>query len=137
VGPTELDRRHIRGWLGCAPNGPLQQHGLGLVRRGAALLPLAAERGRDLATGRRPRPSLQAATVALGYTFGHAEETLTALPATQFEAETPELVPGEWVIQVLRASYSSEDTPVHAPETVCAATRYVFPIGQVTDVEEF
>jgi DNA-binding GntR family transcriptional regulator len=83
------------------------------------------------------KPSLQAAIVALGYTFGHAEETLTARPATQFEAETLELDPGEWVVQVLRASYSSEDTPVHTLETVCAATRHVFPIGQVAGVDEF
>lgn len=83
------------------------------------------------------KPSLQATIVALGYTFGHAEETLTARPATRFETETLELDPGEWVVQVLRASYSSEDTPVHTLETVCAATRHVFPIGQVAGVDEF
>jgi GntR family transcriptional regulator len=83
------------------------------------------------------KPSLQAAIVALGYTFGHAEETLSARPPTQFEAETLELDPGEWVVQVLRASYSSEDTPVHTLETICAGTRHVFPIGQVAGVDEF
>jgi GntR family transcriptional regulator len=72
-----------------------------------------------------------------GYTFGHAEETLTARPATPFEAEALELDSGEWVVQVLRASYSSEDRPIHTLETVCAATRHVFPTGQVADVDEF
>jgi hypothetical protein len=48
-----------------------------------------------------------------------AEERLTARPPTRFEAGTLELDPGEWVVQVLRASYSSEDTPVHTLETIC------------------
>lgn len=43
----------------------------------------------------------------------------------------------EWVVQVLRTSYSAEDTPVHALETVCAATRPLFPIGQVACAGEF
>lgn len=30
-----------------------------------------------------------------------------------------------------------EDTPVHALETICAATRHIFPIGQVAGVDEF
>lgn len=83
------------------------------------------------------KPSLQAAITALGYSFGHAEETLTARPATRFEADTLELDPGEWVVQVLRASYSSESTPVHVLETICAATRHIFPIGQVGGADEF
>lgn len=83
------------------------------------------------------KPSLQAALEALGYHFGHAEETLTARPATRFEASTLELEPGEWVVQVLRSSYSTEDTPVHTLETICAATRHVFPIGQVAGTDEF
>jgi GntR family transcriptional regulator len=83
------------------------------------------------------KPTLQAGLEALGYRFGHAEETLTARPATRFEAEALELDPGEWVVQVLWASYSSEGTPVHTLETICAATRHVFPIGQVAGVDEF
>jgi GntR family transcriptional regulator len=83
------------------------------------------------------QPSLQAAIQALGYIFGRAEETLTARPPTAFEAETLELEPGEWVVQVLRASYSSEDTPVHTLETICAATRHTFPMGQVAGTDEF
>lgn len=83
------------------------------------------------------KPSLQAAVEALGYTFGHAEETLTARPATRFEADTLQLDPGEWVVQVLRASYSSEGTPVHTLETICAATRHIFTIGQVGGLDEF
>ncbi|NYI06020.1 UTRA domain-containing protein [Allostreptomyces psammosilenae] len=82
-------------------------------------------------------PSLQSAIEALGYRFGHAEEVLTARPATTFEATTLELDPGEWVVQVLRASYSTEDTPVHVLETICAGSRHVFPIGQVAGADEF
>lgn len=83
------------------------------------------------------RPSLQAALRDLGYQFGRASEHLTARRPTQFEQETLELEPGEWIVQVLRASYSSEDTPVHTLETICAATRHVFPIGQVAGTDDF
>jgi hypothetical protein len=44
------------------------------------------------------QPSLQA---ALGYAFGHAEANLVARPPTAFEAETLQLDPGEWIVQVL------------------------------------
>jgi GntR family transcriptional regulator len=83
------------------------------------------------------KPSLQAAIEALGYCFGHAEETLTSRPATRFEADTLKLDPGEWVVQVLRASYSAEGTPIHTLETICAATRHIFTIGQVGGLDEF
>ena len=83
------------------------------------------------------RPTLQSALTDLGYTFGMAEETLTARRPTLFERDTLELDDGEWVVQVLRASYSTEGTPVHVLETVCAATRHVFPIGQVAGTDEF
>jgi DNA-binding GntR family transcriptional regulator len=83
------------------------------------------------------QPTLQSALTALGYAFGRAEENLTARPPTVFEQETLALDGGEWVVQVLRASYSAEDTPVHVLETVCAASRHVFPIGQVSGYDEF
>lgn len=83
------------------------------------------------------RPSLQAAIVELGHAFGRAEESLIARPATGFERETLELDPGEWVVQVLRASYSTTDTPVHVLETICAASRHVFSIAQVSGHDEF
>lgn len=83
------------------------------------------------------RPSLQAALLDLGYSFGRAEETLVARRPTSFERETLELDQDEWVVQVLRASYSTEGTPVHTLETVCSATRHVFPIGQVAGADEF
>ncbi|MEU6798599.1 UTRA domain-containing protein [Nonomuraea wenchangensis] len=82
-------------------------------------------------------PSLQSALTALGYAFGHAEENLTARQPTAFERGTLELEPGEWVVQVLRASYSTEDTPVHVLETIFAASRHIFPIGQVSGDDEF
>ena len=73
------------------------------------------------------RPSLQAAIEDLGYTFGRAEESLIARRPTLFERETLDLEPDEWIVQVLRTSYSTEGTPVHALETICSATRQSFP----------
>nr|SBO98974.1 Transcriptional regulator, GntR family [Nonomuraea gerenzanensis] len=93
--------------------------------------------GTRLAEPEFVRPSLQSALVALGHAFGRAEETLTARPPTGFERETLELDPGEWVVQVLRASYSTEDVPVHVLETICAASRHVFSIAQVAGHDEF
>jgi DNA-binding GntR family transcriptional regulator len=83
------------------------------------------------------RPSLQAALDELGYSFGRAEEFLVARRPSLFERETLDLDSDEWVVQVLRTSYSTEDTPVHALETICAATRHLFPIGQVAGADEF
>ena len=83
------------------------------------------------------RPTLQAGIEALGHRFGHAEEHLVARPPTGFEAETLWLEPGEWVVQVLRAGYGDDGTPVHTLETICAASRHVFPIGQVAGADEF
>lgn len=83
------------------------------------------------------RPSLQAAIRALGYEFGRAEEHLIARRATVFERRTLELAPDEWVVQIVRASYSTTGTPVHVLETVCAASRHIFPVGQVTGGDEF
>ncbi|MGL5810801.1 MAG: GntR family transcriptional regulator [Nocardioides sp.] len=83
------------------------------------------------------RPSLQAALSDLGYAFGRAEETLLARPPSLFERENLELDSGEWVVQVLRIGYSTDDTPVHALETICAASRHLFPIGQVAGTDVF
>jgi GntR family transcriptional regulator len=80
------------------------------------------------------RPSLQAAGEDLGYSFGRAEESLIARRPTLFERETLDLEPDEWVVQVLRTSYSTEGTPVHL-EMICPATRHIFPIGQVSTGE--
>lgn len=84
------------------------------------------------------RPTLQSALVDLGYRFGHAEENLTARRPTAFEVETLDLASDELiVVQVLRASYSTEGTAVHTLETICAASRHIFPIGQVAGADEF
>ncbi|YCK39704.1 UTRA domain-containing protein [Actinomadura sp. ATCC 39365] len=84
------------------------------------------------------RPTLQSALTDLGYRFGHAEENLTARRPTIFEAETLELAADEQiVVQVVRASYSTEGTPIHTLETICAASRHIFPIGQVAGADEF
>lgn len=83
------------------------------------------------------RPTLQSALTDLGYLFGRAEEHMTARRATIFERSTLDIDPDEWIVQVVRASYSSEDTPVHTLETICAATRHIFPIGQVAGSDEF
>jgi GntR family transcriptional regulator len=81
-------------------------------------------------------PTLQEAIEELGHTFAHATETLTARPATAYEAGLLDIV-DEWVVQVLRVSVSTADTPIHALETICAATRHTFPIGQVTGSDQF
>ena len=81
------------------------------------------------------RPSLQAALDDLGYHFGRAEEFLISRRPTLFERETLDLDSDEWIVQVLRTSYSTEDTPVQALETICAATRHIFPIGQVAGAD--
>jgi len=83
------------------------------------------------------KPTLQSALLNLGYSFGHAIETLSVRPPSKFESDELDLEPGEWVVQVLRSSYSTEGTPVHTLETVCAASRHVFPIGQVAEADEF
>ena len=83
------------------------------------------------------RPSLQAAITALGHRFGHAEERLLARVPSDAEAATLRLDPGEWVVEILRVGYAGDGTPIHALETICAATRHVFPITQVTGADEF
>ncbi len=83
------------------------------------------------------RPSLQAGIEALGHRFGHAEEELLARRPTGFERETLRLDPGEWIVQIVRAAYATDGTPVHVLETICAASRHVFPISQVTGADEF
>jgi GntR family transcriptional regulator len=82
-------------------------------------------------------PSLQECLESLGHSFGHAEETLVARPATRAEADALDLDHGEWVVQVLRASYSGDDTPMHILESVCAASRHVFTVNQAGAPLEF
>ncbi|MEV6981261.1 UTRA domain-containing protein [Sphaerisporangium sp. NPDC051017] len=83
------------------------------------------------------RPSLQAGIEALGHRFGHAEEELVARPPAGDEAGTLDLAPGEWVVQIVRTSFDTAGTPIHALETICAASRHVFTITQVTGADEF
>lgn len=83
------------------------------------------------------RPSLQAGIEALGHRFGWAEERLIARPSAGTEADTLELADGEWVVEILRTSHSIDDTPIHALETICAASRHIFPIAQVAGADEF
>ncbi|MEY9214929.1 UTRA domain-containing protein [Thermobifida halotolerans] len=81
-------------------------------------------------------PTLQAAIEELGHRFSHATETLTVRPPTPYEADLLD-VPGEWVVQILRVSVSTDEMPIHALETVCAASRHTFPIGQVAGSDQF
>jgi GntR family transcriptional regulator len=60
-----------------------------------------------------------------------------ARPPTGPETDLLRLDPGDWVVQVLRASYSTDDTPVHVLETVCAATRHVFSVSQAGGCDRF
>jgi GntR family transcriptional regulator len=57
--------------------------------------------------------------------------------STLFEPETLDLQPDEWIVQILRTSYSTEGTSIYALETICAASRHIFPIGQVAGIDEF
>ncbi|MGH3382836.1 MAG: GntR family transcriptional regulator [Actinoallomurus sp.] len=83
------------------------------------------------------RPSLRESLESLGQSFGHAEETLMARPATRSEIDALELDQGEWAVQVLRASYSTDDAPVHMLESVCAASRHIFTVSQAGGEQEF
>ncbi|MCO6010311.1 UTRA domain-containing protein [Actinoallomurus purpureus] len=83
------------------------------------------------------KPTLHEAIVACGHAFGHAEETLVARPADPPETGLLRLDPDDWVVQVLRASYSTDDTPIHVLETVCAATRHVFTVNQAGGCDQF
>lgn len=82
-------------------------------------------------------PSLQAAIEALGYRFGGAEEHLVARPASGEEARLLQLDEGEWVVRILRVSFDRDGAAVHALETVCAASRHVFPIRQLPGTDQF
>jgi GntR family transcriptional regulator len=80
-------------------------------------------------------PSLQAAIEGMGHRFGRAEEKFIARRPTETEAQLLELNvddPADMiVVQVIRASYSAEDVPMHILETICAASRHEFPVHQV------
>ena len=93
--------------------------------------------GTRLAEPEFVKPTLQSALLNLGYHFGHAFETLTARPPSQFESDELELEPSEWVVQIIRASHSSEGTPIHTLETICVASRHVFPIAQLAKQDQF
>ncbi|WP_260615626.1 UTRA domain-containing protein [Microbispora sp. KK1-11] len=82
-------------------------------------------------------PSLQARIEELGHRFGRAEEHLVARPPRGDEATMLDLDPREWVVQIVRAAYSADDLPIHVLETVCAASRHVFDIVQVSGADEF
>jgi GntR family transcriptional regulator len=78
------------------------------------------------------RPSLQLAIEDLGYTFGRAEESLILRRPTLFERDTTlELEPDEWIVHVLRTSYSTEGTPSTRWKRSAQPPRHIFPIGQV------
>lgn len=83
------------------------------------------------------KPTLHEAIAAHGHAFGHAEETLMARPATLPETDLLHLDPDDWVVQVLRASYATDDTPIHVLETVCAAARHVFSVNQAGGCDQF
>jgi GntR family transcriptional regulator len=142
IGP-EPAREHVAACLKVQPGDEIIARRKMMTANGVPVRIATSYFRADLFSGTRiaepefVKPSLQSAILALGYAFGHADETLTARPATTFEGETLDLDPGEWVVQVLRASYSTEGTPVHTLETICAATRHLFTIGQVGGLDEF
>ncbi|MFC0862823.1 UTRA domain-containing protein [Sphaerimonospora cavernae] len=107
------------------------------VRIATSYLRLDLFGGTPLAEPDFVKPSLQAGIEALGHRFGWAEERLIARPPVGSEPDTLELEDGEWVVEILRISRSIEDVPIHALETICAASRHIFPIAQVTGADEF
>lgn len=74
---------------------------------------------------------LQKLFEAHGRSFGRAQETLTARPATAEETELLELSPGEPVVRIIRTSFDDQGLAVHALETICAASRHVFAVTQI------
>lgn len=40
-------------------------------------------------------------------------------------------------MQIVRAGHAVDGTPIHVLETICAGSRHVFPISQVTGADEF
>ncbi|CAN5880852.1 hypothetical protein BH23ACT12_BH23ACT12_19490 [soil metagenome] len=65
-----------------------------------------------------------------GRVFGRAEETLTARLASPEEAGVLLIDPAEPVVEIVRTSFDNQGRPVHTLQTLCAATRHVFDIGQ-------
>lgn len=80
---------------------------------------------------------LQGVLEDMGHRFERAEETLTARLPSPAEIETLDLDPGTPVVQVLRSSYDTSDSPVHTLDTICAADRHVFRVRQVTGNDAF
>jgi GntR family transcriptional regulator len=66
----------------------------------------------------------------VGKRFGRAVESFIARMPTDEEVELLELGDNVPVVEVVRCSYDSEDTPIHCLDTVCAADRHVFPVPQ-------
>ncbi|MDH2428176.1 UTRA domain-containing protein [Sphaerisporangium sp. TRM90804] len=142
VGP-EPAAAHVAEALGVRPGEPvLARRKLLLaddvpVRVATSFFRLDLFEGTPLGDPGFVRPSLQAGIEALGHRFGHAEEYLIARPPTAPEAETLLLDAGEWVVQIVRTGYAAGGTPIHTLETICAASRHVFPVTQVTGADEF
>ncbi|HVL52403.1 MAG TPA: UTRA domain-containing protein [Actinomycetota bacterium] len=65
-----------------------------------------------------------------GRRFQRAEETLVARLPTPVEAEVLQISPAEPVVEILRTSYDDRQSPVHTLQTICAASRHVFPVTQ-------
>ena len=65
-----------------------------------------------------------------GRRFQRAEETLVARLPTPEEAQVLQIPPAEPVVEILRTSYDDQQSPVHTLQTICAASRHVFPVTQ-------
>ena len=82
------------------------------------------------------RPSLQSAIEDLGYLRPHRRKPHIP-PIHAVRARNPRPRTGEWIVQIQRTSYSTKGTPIHALETICSASRHIFPIGQIAGIDEF
>ena len=82
-------------------------------------------------------PTLQSEIRSAGHEFGHADEILRPRPATESEIEQFGCESDEWVVEILRTSYDTAETPVHVLQTVCLASLHEFDIVQPKDRDAF
>jgi DNA-binding GntR family transcriptional regulator len=91
----------------------------------------------DLSTDGFIEGGLQEMFERHGRVFGRAEETLVARLPTSEESELLAIQPAEPVVEILRTSFDAGGGPVHTLQTICAASRHVFVVGQPSEDRVF
>lgn len=82
-------------------------------------------------------PSLQSELRSAGHEFGRSSEILRSRPATETEVEQLKCEADEWIVEILRTSYNTADTPIHLLQTVCRASVHEFDIAQPANRDAF